>query len=69
MQVSVERQEGLERTLKVEIPSDRIEGAVEERLNRLQKQVRLDGFRPGKVPMRVVRTRYGGRCARRWSGN
>ena len=60
MQVSVERQEGLERTLKVEIPSDRIEGAVEERLNRLQKQVRLDGFRPGKVPMRVVRTRYGG---------
>lgn len=60
MQVSVERQEGLERTLKVEIPNDRIEGAVEERLNRLQKQVRLDGFRPGKVPMRVVRTRYGG---------
>lgn len=60
MQVSVERQEGLERTLKVEIPSDRIEGAVEERLSRLQKQVRLDGFRPGKVPMRVVRTRYGG---------
>lgn len=60
MQVSVERQEGLERTLKVEIPSDRIEGAVEERLGRLQKQVRLDGFRPGKVPMRVVRSRYGG---------
>jgi|AntDeeMinimDraft_5_1070356.scaffolds.fasta_scaffold00306_13 trigger factor len=60
MQVSVERQEGLERTLKVEIPSDRIEGAVEERLNKLQRQVRLDGFRPGKVPMRVVRTRYGG---------
>lgn len=60
MQVSVERQEGLERTLKVEIPSDRIEGAVEERLSRLQRQVRLDGFRPGKVPMRVVRTRYGG---------
>ncbi len=60
MQVSVERQEGLERTLKVEIPSDRIEEAVEERLSRLQRQVRLDGFRPGKVPMRVVRTRYGG---------
>ncbi len=60
MQVSVERQEGLERTLKVEIPSDRIEGAVEERLSKLQRQVRLDGFRPGKVPMRVVRTRYGG---------
>ena len=60
MQVSVERQEGLERTLRVEIPSDRIEQAVEERLNKLQGQVRLDGFRPGKVPMRVVRNRYGG---------
>ncbi len=60
MQVSVERQEGLERTLRVDIPGERIEQAVEERLNKLKDQVRLDGFRPGKVPMRVVRNRYGG---------
>ena len=60
MQVSVERQQGLERTLKVEIPSDRIEQAVEERLNKIRGQVRVDGFRPGKVPLRVVRQRYGG---------
>jgi len=59
MQVSVERNEGLERTLKVEIPADRIDGAVQERLSRLQKTARVDGFRPGKVPFRVVRDRYG----------
>ena len=60
MQVSVEHQEGLERRLKVEIPGERIEDAVEQRLNKLRGTVRLDGFRPGKVPMRVVRNRFGG---------
>lgn len=59
MQVSVERKEGLERTLKVDIPAERIDGAVEERLGRLQKTAKLDGFRPGKVPYRVVRDRFG----------
>ena len=59
MQVSVERKEGLERTLKVEIPASRIDDAVSERLTRLQKTLRLDGFRPGKVPARVVRDRFG----------
>jgi len=60
MQVSVEQNEGLERQLKVEIPGDRIDDAVQQRLQRLQKTVRLDGFRPGKVPLRVVRDRFGG---------
>lgn len=59
MQVSVEHKEGLERTLRVDIPADRIDGAVEERLGRLQKTAKLDGFRPGKVPYRVVRDRFG----------
>jgi len=60
MQVSVEQNEGLERRLKVEIPADRIDDAVQQRLQRLQQTVRLDGFRPGKVPLRVVRDRFGG---------
>lgn len=64
MQVSVERKEGLERTLKVDIPAERIDGAVEERLGRLQKTARLDGFRPGKVPYRVVRDRFGSEVRR-----
>lgn len=59
MQVSLERQEGLERTLKIDVPPERIDNAVEERLNELRKNVRLDGFRQGKVPYRVVRDRFG----------
>ncbi|PSQ92390.1 MAG: hypothetical protein BRD57_02865 [Proteobacteria bacterium SW_6_67_9] len=59
MQVSVERQEGLERTLKIDVPPERIDNAVAERLNELRKNVRLDGFRQGKVPYRVVRDRFG----------
>ena len=59
MQVTVEQKDGLERTVKVEIPASRIEDAVAERLQRLQRNVRLDGFRPGKVPQRVVRNRFG----------
>lgn len=59
MQVTVERNQGLERTVKVEIPASRIDDAVSERLQRLQRSVKLDGFRPGKVPQRVVRNRFG----------
>jgi len=59
MQVNVEQKEGLQRTVKVEIPAERIDDAVSERLQRLQRSVRLDGFRPGKVPARVVRDRFG----------
>lgn len=59
MQVSLEREEGLERTLRVDIPGDRVNSAVDEKLGQLAQNVRLDGFRPGKVPLRVVRTRYG----------
>ncbi len=60
MQVSLEREEGLERTLRVDIPADRIDSAVNDKLNQLARNVRLDGFRPGKVPLRVVRNRFGG---------
>lgn len=60
MQVSLEREEGLERTLRVDIPADRIDNAVNDKLSQLARSVRLDGFRPGKVPLRVVRNRFGG---------
>jgi len=59
MQVSVEATEGLERKLKIQVPAERIDSAVNERLQSLSKTVRLQGFRPGKVPFRVVRTRFG----------
>ena len=59
MQVSVESGEGLERKLTVEVPAESVTEKVEKRLKELSRQVRLDGFRPGKVPMRVIKQRFG----------
>ena len=59
MQVTVENGEGLERRMTVELPAEDINQEVEKRLKDLSKKVRMDGFRPGKVPLRIVRTRYG----------
>lgn len=60
MQVSVEASSGLERRLKIGVPASRVDTAVEERLKDAARRVRIDGFRPGKVPMTEVRRRYGG---------
>lgn len=60
MQASVEVTSGLERRLKVGVPAARIDTAVETRLKDAAKRVKIDGFRPGKVPMTEVRRRYGG---------
>lgn len=59
MQVSVEAGEGLVRKLVVEVPSETIDIEVENRLQSMKSRVRIDGFRPGKVPLKVVRQRYG----------
>jgi trigger factor len=59
MQVSVETTSGLERRVTVGVPASEVENAVEERLKEAQKNLRLDGFRPGKVPMREIKRRYG----------
>lgn len=59
MQVSIETTSGLERRLTVGVPAARIEGEVDERLKKASKNVRLPGFRPGKVPMKVMRQRFG----------
>lgn len=59
MQVSVETAEGLKRRLKVQVPSSRVEEAVQNRLRDMRGKVKLQGFRPGKVPFKVVEKRYG----------
>lgn len=59
MQVSVESGEGLERKLTIEVPAENVSEKVEKRLKEISRQVRLDGFRPGKVPMRIVKQRFG----------
>jgi len=59
MQVSVETTGALERRMEVSVPAQRIEQAINERLQSLSRTVRLKGFRPGKVPVKVVRQQFG----------
>jgi trigger factor len=49
----------LERKLTVEVPADKIEQEVQQRLKGMAGRVRIDGFRPGKVPFSVIRKRFG----------
>lgn len=59
MQVSIQRPtEGLEHVITVSVGSEGMTSAVEQRLKEIQKNVRMDGFRPGKVPMNMVRARH-----------
>jgi trigger factor len=59
MQVSVESGEGLERRLLVDLPAERVNAEIDKKIKDLARHVRLDGFRPGKVPLRTVRQRFG----------
>jgi len=59
MTVTVETLEKLERKMTLTLAADTIENEVNQRLKRLARQVKIDGFRPGKVPMNIVAQRYG----------
>ena len=59
MQVSVEQTSELGRKITIAVPADKVEAEINQRLNTLKGRVKIDGFRPGKVPMNVVRQRYG----------
>ncbi len=59
MRVSVETTSGLERRLTIGVPADRVDSAVDKRLREAARNVRMPGFRPGKVPMKVMQQRYG----------
>ncbi|MDR3443385.1 MAG: trigger factor [Legionella sp.] len=58
MQVSVETLKGLERKVTISVPTEKVEEEVSLRLKNLAKKVKVDGYRPGKVPMQVVTSRY-----------
>jgi len=59
MQVSVEVVSGVERRLTIVVPSEEFEDRVAGNLRDLKNSVRLSGFRPGKVPLKEVRRRFG----------
>ena len=59
MQVSVESTSSLERKVRVELPEDRVSTEVSNRLEKMTKTTKVQGFRPGKVPLKVIKGRYG----------
>ena len=59
MMVTVESTGTLERRMRVELPAERIEKEVASRLKSVGKTAKIKGFRPGKVPAKVVRQRFG----------
>lgn len=59
MQVSVENTSALERRMTVRIPAEQVDSVVKTRLQSMTRTVRLDGFRPGKVPFKVVERKFG----------
>jgi trigger factor len=61
MQISVEESSALERRMTVEVPEERISTEVKSRLEDMRKSARIDGFRQGKVPMTVLKQRFGQR--------
>jgi trigger factor len=59
MEVSLENTGGLGRRMTVQVPAERVDNEVTSRLESMTRTVRLDGFRPGKVPLRVVQQKFG----------
>ena len=58
MQVSVEQSGNIERKMTISLPAERVDSEVTRQLQRLSKQVKVPGFRPGKVPMKIMKSRY-----------
>jgi trigger factor len=60
MQATIEKLSNLERRLNVSLPAGEIQSEVDSRLRRLASQMKMPGFRPGKVPFKLVQRTYGG---------
>ncbi len=59
MQVSVESVGNLERRMTLRVPAERVENQIGGRLREIARTARIKGFRPGKVPAKVIEQRYG----------
>ena len=59
MQTNIETLGKLERRLSMAVAAEEIDREVEQRLRKLSRTVRMDGFRPGKVPLKIVAQQYG----------
>ncbi|EGY52929.1 trigger factor [Neisseria shayeganii] len=59
MSITVEKLEGLERKLVLDLAWSDVEAAVQKKLQATQRRARVDGFRPGKAPLRMIESMYG----------
>lgn len=59
MQVSVENTGQLERRMTIKVPAERVDSEIDTRLKQLAKRAKLPGFRPGKIPPKVVKQQFG----------
>jgi len=59
MQVSIESTSNLERRISIAVPADVLDSKVDQKLAEVAKTVRINGFRQGKVPLKVVKKQYG----------
>ena len=69
MQVSVEKTSELSRKMTVSVPEEVIQEKMTARLKSLAREVKIDGFRPGKVPQHVIKKMYGDRVRGEIAGN
>jgi trigger factor len=69
MQVSVENVGTLGRRLNITVPADQLEKLYADRLQRLSRQVRVPGFRQGKVPLKMVEAQYGAKLLEEVAGD
>ena len=58
MDVSIENTGAIGRRMTVKVPAEKLAGAVTTRLKRLARTAKIAGFRPGKVPMKVIESRF-----------
>ncbi|MAH84941.1 MAG: trigger factor [Rhodospirillaceae bacterium TMED8] len=59
MQITETKSEGLSRELEINLSSDEISGKINDRIGEIQRTAQLPGFRPGKVPISVLKKRFG----------
>ncbi|MBK9951186.1 MAG: hypothetical protein IPP10_06610 [Candidatus Competibacteraceae bacterium] len=69
MQVSVETLSELERRVTVQVPAERLVKEIQDRLQSLSRRVKVDGFRPGKAPLKLSNRCTATKCAMKRSAN
>ena len=59
MQVSVESNSDIKRTLTISVPQEEVDAVTTKRYDEVKRTARIDGFRPGKIPMSVIKQKFG----------